>query len=372
MDAPSEGPGMNSRSHHMWSSIGQALYESLAGLKMVSIDDAETIDSAGWQFVQFVPAAVPGLSRASATLNHERGTYAIEWSRTGGIQCGKVSEQMDLAIDCSANGGQISSIDFAAYGQPFGQCGEYGNNYSCDLPNVISIVQGMCVGQATCVVNASNTVFGGDPCNGFRKWLVVQAQCSQPSVFTAAVSLPPNSQAVLKAPYLSFNGVKVSESGMPVYANQRYVPGVNGVTGAGSYYTGTVDLMINSGDYKFVATGTTDTHHVCGVANELNPLTLTCSNPNEYIARVVFASFGTSPVDSCPSESENKPHVNGEAPPQVYTIGSCHAGTSRVVFERACLGKNTCTVLVENDTFGGDPCYGTTKHAVVDVSCAAN
>jgi alpha-L-rhamnosidase len=32
MDAPSEGPGMNSRNHHMYSSVGQFIVERYGGI----------------------------------------------------------------------------------------------------------------------------------------------------------------------------------------------------------------------------------------------------------------------------------------------------------------------------------------------------
>jgi hypothetical protein len=32
MDAPAEGPGMNSRNHHMFSSVGQSIVEQFGGI----------------------------------------------------------------------------------------------------------------------------------------------------------------------------------------------------------------------------------------------------------------------------------------------------------------------------------------------------
>ncbi|KAF8411754.1 hypothetical protein HHK36_004312 [Tetracentron sinense] len=70
------------------------------------------------------------------------------------------------------------------------------------------------------------------------------------------------------------------------------------------------------------------------------------------ISKILFASFGT-PSGNCES----------------YAIGSCHSSNSRVVVEKACLGKALCSIPKSTKNFGGDPCPGTAKALLVDAQC---
>ncbi|PKA57292.1 Beta-galactosidase 2 [Apostasia shenzhenica] len=70
------------------------------------------------------------------------------------------------------------------------------------------------------------------------------------------------------------------------------------------------------------------------------------------IASIKFASFGT-PQGVCGSYSE----------------GSCHAHKSYDVFEKRCVGSQSCSVSVVPDVFGGDPCSGVMKAAAVEAIC---
>lgn len=70
------------------------------------------------------------------------------------------------------------------------------------------------------------------------------------------------------------------------------------------------------------------------------------------MTHIKFASFGT-PQGSCGSYSE----------------GSCHAHKSYDIFWKSCIGQERCGVSVVPDAFGGDPCPGTMKRAVVEAIC---
>lgn len=50
-------------------------------------------------------------------------------------------------------------------------------------------------------------------------------------------------------------------------------------------------------------------------------------------------------------------------------IDSCDAPLSLSVAEKACLGIAFCFLLVNADTFGGDPCFGMPKPLAVRISC---
>jgi alpha-tubulin suppressor-like RCC1 family protein len=88
---------------------------------------------------------------------------------------------------------------------------------------------------------------------------------------------------------------------------------------------------------------------VYGTAGENGTLTLTAPAGTVFLA-VEFASYG-NPTDA----------GNGN-----YTLGNCHAASSRSVVEAALLGQSgTVDIGASNGNFGGDPCGGTAKSLAV-------
>lgn len=83
------------------------------------------------------------------------------------IQCagvigGLVAENSLLNLTCKAGTGTMT-ITFADYGTPGGSCGDYTHG-GCTLSTAIDTVKGLCEGKSSCVINATNDVFGKDPC----------------------------------------------------------------------------------------------------------------------------------------------------------------------------------------------------------------
>lgn len=103
MDGPYEGVGMNSRNHHMWSSVSTYLVKTLAGL-----DQAKS--STGYQHLVLTPGEMPGeeqrggMSAASATLALARGDASIDWQWVGGTHCVTAADGSDMHIDCGDSG----------------------------------------------------------------------------------------------------------------------------------------------------------------------------------------------------------------------------------------------------------------------------
>jgi len=84
----------------------------------------------------------------------------------------------------------------------------------------------------------------------------------------------------------------------------------------------------------------------CATASENSTASAT-SPEGTYFSTVNFASYGT-PGGSCPD----------------FTLGSCHAATSRTIVENAALGNSSFSIQARNSIFG-DPCVGTVKHLYV-------
>ncbi|KAL3840818.1 hypothetical protein ACJIZ3_025409 [Penstemon smallii] len=89
------------------------------------------------------------------------------------------------------------------------------------------------------------------------------------------------------------------------------------------------------------------------VNKPLRPKARLSCDPGQKISSVKFASFGT-PKGVCGN----------------FYQGSCHAFHSYDIFEKYCVGKESCTVPVSPEIFGGDPCPDVMKKLSVEVVCS--
>lgn len=98
--------------------------------------------------------------------------------------CCTALEDTACQLSCPSNA-VITGVVFASYGTATGSCNSfaYGNCHSSSSATVLSA----CVGQSSCSVNASNSVFNGDPCYSTVKSLSVQVSCTAYSTQTSTV-----------------------------------------------------------------------------------------------------------------------------------------------------------------------------------------
>ncbi|CAI9114312.1 OLC1v1015007C6 [Oldenlandia corymbosa var. corymbosa] len=89
------------------------------------------------------------------------------------------------------------------------------------------------------------------------------------------------------------------------------------------------------------------------VSKPLRPKAHLFCAPGQKISSIKFASFGT-PVGVCGN----------------YQQGSCHAYHSYDAFETYCIGKESCSVTVAPELFGGDPCPNVMKKLAVEAICS--
>lgn len=171
-DAPSEGPGMNSRNHHMFASVGGWLYEDLAGIDQVrrfdSNFDAADPSQVAFRHAVLMPrvTAHPSLPTASATYRSVSGPFSITWrnanATTSGATCAAdAPENAPVALSCPA-GGVFQAVDFASFGTPSGNCGAFAKG-ACDAANTTAVVSAACLGKNACSIDVSTQLFG-DPC----------------------------------------------------------------------------------------------------------------------------------------------------------------------------------------------------------------
>lgn len=185
---------MNSRNHHMFSSVSAWLY-TLAGISQGS-------SSFGLTNLELYPASVNGLSAANARVMGVRGPSAMSWNVDGGKQCALAPENQMASIDCG-DGGTIADISFASFGTPVGGCGAgLTSNASCHSESSLQVVQKLCIGQSKCSVPATIAEFGADPCFGHFKRLAVVATCRAPPSLNVHLDLAPDTTASLFLPLL--------------------------------------------------------------------------------------------------------------------------------------------------------------------------
>lgn len=333
---------MNSRNHHMYSSVGQLINERFAGISV-------THHSAGWNEVVMHVAPALGLSGATQTVRTQRGTFNLHWQRHGGTQCAKASENTTFSLDCGARGGAIQNIVFASWGTPTSHCGMMAT-YACHADRSADVVKALCMGKPSCSFRPTNDLFGGDPCGGTMKWLSVTAKCAGDSLVTAQVVVPTSAVATVRLPYYNTQGLTVREGSQTVLANGVYVPGVAGVTGA-TISHGVVSLALASGQFDVALSGSQGAR-ICAKTAQGQVQTLTCTTPSHVITHVSFASYGRS-FSECSGTLD--------------TGNDCHMGSSLAVVEGLCIGKHTCDIRVSDAVFG-DACMGL-KHLISEAYC---
>lgn len=105
--------------------------------------------------------------------------------------CAQVSESHPISIDSEnkhpsvelqcPQDQAISSVEFASYGNPAGNCDAHSIG-ACHSAASKSVVEKACLGRRGCSVSVSSGSFGGDPCPGTSKSLLVSASCKRVQV----------------------------------------------------------------------------------------------------------------------------------------------------------------------------------------------
>ncbi|KAF3450936.1 hypothetical protein FNV43_RR07025 [Rhamnella rubrinervis] len=105
------------------------------------------------------------------------------------------------------------------------------------------------------------------------------------------------------------------------------------------------------GNPQNVSFQTTSLETVCGYGYENSTLELSCKD-GQTISEVQFASFG-DPTGKCGA----------------FNTGDCDVKVSVSQVEKACVGRQTCSIEASAQTFGKDDCANITRRLAVQVSC---
>ncbi|KAF6163216.1 hypothetical protein GIB67_025080 [Kingdonia uniflora] len=148
------------------------------------------------QTLYHVPRSWVGPGENLLVLHEELGGNPSKISvstRTGQEICSHLSESDPLPVDSwklnlkfvsmspevrlsCEHGWHITSINFASFGTPEGECGKF-NRGICHAESALQIVQKACIGHEACFIPVSTSTFG-DPCPGMSKSLAIEALCS--------------------------------------------------------------------------------------------------------------------------------------------------------------------------------------------------
>ena len=267
-DMSAEGPGMNSRNHHMFASVGGWLFEDLAGIDQKRSSDAsyDPADpaSVGFRHAVIFPRATthPAVGFVQAEYESQAGRYVVSWANPSdvpGSTCAESApENAPVSFSCGA-GGVFTAVAFASFGTPSGSCVAGFSKGACDAANSSAILAAACVGKSSCTIAVSTQLFG-DPCFGTAKMLDAQLTCSVAAGVAISATVPTNARATVRVPFPAgtpLDNVTISEGATVVFAKGAFVSGAAGVLGA-SVGTNdlpvgvvTVDVEVSSGAFSF-------------------------------------------------------------------------------------------------------------------------
>jgi len=95
------------------------------------------------------------------------------WKQLGTVP---VNAKPRLQLECP-KGKRISSIEFASFGNPEGECGSFRKG-TCHSTHSWGTAEKVCLGQTACFMDVSSETFGDNPCVDTTKSLAVEAVCS--------------------------------------------------------------------------------------------------------------------------------------------------------------------------------------------------
>ena len=342
--------GMDSRNHHMFSSVSGWMQTDMIGFR-------QSEGSYGYKELDLYPATSLDISSASISIEYPRDVK-FSWHRKGGIQCAKSAEDHSsvnpglpehggLKLMCGE--GIISKVLFASYGNPKGVCGYYRQG-NCHASQTLNVTNKLCLNKTECLVPTSAD-YWGDPCPGLEiKWLQVAVLCKVGSAYDIGhhytslqvnVTVPVGSQAHINIPAYGTSKVMVLDNDTPIFTNGHLLERIKGIH---SYQwipeRDVLRLDVLSGEYNLTVTGKmAEESRVVEAKGNVNHAMLKCSHGN-VITSIDWVSYGN-------------PSINFE---EEGDLGSCHSGTSLMVTEDVCLGKQQCSIPLDVDFFGGNPC----------------
>ena len=336
--------GMDSRNHHMFSSVSGWFRTGLVGLELVH---GASLFSA----VDLWPARITDLIHASTSFSYPH-KLEFSWKQYPRRVCFKFPEhpsggnsllgdRKTYTMSCPSEDSMIEEVLFASFGTPKGTCGHMAKG-ECHVTGSEEKVRKLCVGKRVCTIPVTQEYLGSDCAHYETKWLHVDVQCSRTATYhdvEVNVTIPVGGSATLHLPCHGAGSMSVYDDGMLVWKDGR----PNGLTSGlhtleWEEKTDTLAIQLESGRYH-LTTKTTDPEKIISSHFRNETATLECP-VGMAVRKVMFASFGNPQAGTV------------ESNPLGYRVGWCHALTSRRVVEDLCMGKAKCEVRVSEEEFG--------------------
>ncbi|XP_065827341.1 uncharacterized protein [Oscarella lobularis] len=287
----------------------------------------------------------------------------------------RVCEHQQLTLTCPV--GEVIQVKDALYGRTkFDPCPHaLRSNLICRATNSLAVTGSRCNGHPSCVVHASNGVFG-DPCGGTFKYLEASWICAKEDSIAVKNKLVCEGQTLtLTCPEGTSISIEAANYGRTVFdtcphpargnLNCKASNSLNVVEGScKGKKTCTVPANNNvfgdpcGGTYKYLEVSwkcVKDAEKI-GVQNKLacEGQTLALNCPEDKSISIETANYGRTVFETCPHPARG--NLN------------CKASNSLSVVEGSCEGKKSCNVPATNGVFG-DPCGGTYKYLEVSWKC---
>ena len=336
--------GMDSRNHHMFSSVSGWFRKEMIGLHLVP--GASLFSS-----VELKPGLLQDLVEASTRLDHPH-KFEYSWKQFPRRVCFKLPEKPlegnvllereEYIISCPSKGSVIEEVVFASFGTPQGTCGHlrYGE---CHAPSTLHRVRDLCVGREECRVPVDHKYWDTSCSGSVNQWLYAEVICTQKWYHNIRVNvtIPMGGSAKLHLPAYGSSSMSVFDGDKLLWKDGATVEKSAGI--AVEEWESKLDslpLHLQSGHYE-LRTETLDPMHVLCEHSADDTIALTCP-PGTLLRRVMFASYGTPRID--------------DGCPHGYSVGECHSVTSKQVVEEVCVGKSKCLLELNSKVFGSLSC----------------
>jgi alpha-L-rhamnosidase len=341
-------PGMDSRNHHMFSSVSGWFRTGLVGVEPVHGASLFTA-------VDLWPARLADIVHASTGFEYPH-KLEFSWKQYPSRVCFKFPEHPSkgnrllgdtktYSLSCPNKNSVIEDILFASFGTPKGTCGHMATG-ECHVTGSEERVRRLCVGKKTCAVPVSQEYFGRDCSHYSTRWLHVDVQCSTADTYhdvEVNVTIPIGGSAVLHLPSHGARSMSVYDDGKLVWKDGSIGGKPDGLdTTKWEEKTDTLAIKLGSGRYH-LTTKTSEPQKIISSYFNHSVAMMRCPTGMK-VRKIFFSSFG-NPLSN----------VREKTGPG-FKLGWCHALTSRHVVEDLCMGKEECVVRLSEEEFGNLYC----------------
>jgi alpha-L-rhamnosidase len=240
-DAPTEGPGMNSRNHIMDGSVDTWLHRHVGGIQQ-TMKKGQKVPTGFREVTLHADVAefyspVRGSNASRRIREDEDGVVHFSWQRHGGVVCEKAARGRPIELDCGSLGGVLTAFDFVSVGNPMGMCQGYEAAPHCHAnSSLVALLTEKCLGKQRCNLpmwwSGSSEIealerdrqsfaapigerhAAGPHCGESHITAAVRGVCSGSTAFTVRASVPAHTSATIVVPTFAVSSPNIDVSGL--------------------------------------------------------------------------------------------------------------------------------------------------------------